>query len=179
MIGPRDATTGRLAAPAAFRRVGAVLALVGAGCGGPGAASPGDAFTPSPGLARAALDASLAAWKAGRPAGPATAMGTRVEVSDSDRRPDRPPTDYEILGPIGAEGDPRGFAVRLTFADPPEQAVVRYLVIGRDPVWVFRREDYDRISHWEHRMDPEADEAEAPPAQDHPTPDRPEARAPR
>jgi hypothetical protein len=38
--------------------------------------------------------------------------------------------------------------------------LVRYNVLGRDPIWVFRLEDYEMISHWEHPM---IGEAEAPP----------------
>jgi hypothetical protein len=28
------------------------------------------------------------------------------------------------------------------------------VVIGIDPLWVFRHEDYDLLLHWEHPMEP-------------------------
>lgn len=139
--------------------LGAALLIALAGCGGFTAGSRTDSFVPSPELARAALDASLTAWQAGKPTGPASALGTRVEVSDSERDPARPLRRFAILGPIGTD-DQRGFAVRLAFDNPPETRVTRYLVVGTNPVWVFRQEDYERISHWEHAMDPLPDAAE-------------------
>jgi hypothetical protein len=108
-------------------------------------------YVPSPELAAAALDASLRAWRDGQPAGPVRAQGRSVEVSDSERLSGRRLKAYAILGPIGLEG-PRGFAVRLALDAPPEESTVRYLVVGLDPIWVFRQEDYERISHWEHKV---------------------------
>ena len=53
--------------------------------------------------------------------------------------------------------DPDGF---LSLAELP---VVRFVVFGIDPLWVFRQEDYEMFAHWEHLMDgPEAPAADAP-----------------
>jgi hypothetical protein len=135
-----------------------LLAALAAGCGTSGGNRSPDAFVPPVETARSALEASLRAWRGGHPAGPAEASGTRVEVWDSERDPARPLKSFEILGPVDADRA-RGFAVRLAFDGPPEEEVVRYLVLGQDPLWVFRQEDYERISHWEHKME-EVDEAE-------------------
>jgi hypothetical protein len=72
-----------------------------------------------------------------------------------------PTVGFEVLGPIDL-GVGRGFTVRLDLAPEqegqPAEQVVRYVVFGVDPLWVFRLEDYERISHWEHAMDPDVDE---------------------
>jgi hypothetical protein len=44
------------------------------------------------------------------------------------------------------------FTVKLTLEDPATELKARYVVVGIDPVWVFRQEDYDMLSHWDHPM---------------------------
>jgi hypothetical protein len=124
------------------------------------------AYVPEPELARSALSASLRAWRDGHPAGPASVAGVAVEVSDSGRDPARPLREFHILGPIGTD-QRRCFAVRLSFDDPADERTERYLVMGRNPIWVFRQDDYDRISHWEHKMEDEAREDDDAPDSTH------------
>jgi hypothetical protein len=50
-------------------------------------------------------------------------------------------------------GKARPFAVRLILGEPREIVATRYLVLGLDPLWVFRQEDFERMLHWEHKMD--------------------------
>lgn len=59
---------------------------------------------------------------------------------------------YEVLGEVTTE-KARGFAVRLTLESPDEQKMVRFLAVGVEPIWVFRQEDFEMISHWMHPMD--------------------------
>jgi hypothetical protein len=135
----------------------AVVAIAGCGAGD----APRDRFTPTTEVARSVLQASLDDWRAGHLRGPVRLGAPRIEVSDSYRRSERSLRAFEILGPVGVDERPC-FAVRLTLDNPGEDQVVRYLVVGHDPYWVFRWEDYERISHWEHKM--EDDEAsETPP----------------
>jgi hypothetical protein len=62
--------------------------------------------------------------------------------------------DFEILGEVpGATA--RCFAVRLKLREPVGDEKVRYAVFGIDPLWVFRQEDLEMLSHWEHPMPPE------------------------
>lgn len=71
---------------------------------------------------------------------------------DKQRRPGQRLKSFAILGRSEVE-NARQFTVRLDL-DPTEAGdLVRYNVFGRKPVWVFRLEDYERISHWEHPMD--------------------------
>jgi hypothetical protein len=150
----RRTTLDRLA-PAVFWL--AVLPAAGCRDEAPGFAS----FVPEPAAARAAVVAALDAWKRGEPPDSVVGKDPTVNVVDKQRPPGRPLTRYEILGEVSAE-NARGFAVRLGFEGGEESPVVRYLVVGRGPVWVFRQEDYDMISHWTHPMGEPQDTAKGP-----------------
>jgi hypothetical protein len=142
---PSRSDFGKRALPAAL-----LAALAAWGCRG---RSEGyERYVPPPGPARAALAAVLDAWRDGHP--PEEAVGPRgnVHVVDKQRRPGQRLAQYEILGEIAAD-NARGFAVRLTLEDPDEHPVVRFLVLGVEPLWVFRQDDFEMISHWMHPMD--------------------------
>ena len=52
--------------------------------------------------------------------------------------------EYEIVGedaPPAQNQGPRTFTVKLTLAQGPP-VEVKYMVIGIDPLWVYRDEDY-------------------------------------
>ncbi|ODT97204.1 MAG: hypothetical protein ABS79_07610 [Planctomycetes bacterium SCN 63-9] len=116
-------------------------------------------------LARSSLASALDAWKAGRPAG-GKLIGSNPGVGVVDTlQAERPLVDYEIVGALFALPEARPFAVRLTLDSPREILSARYVVLGRDPIWVFRQEDYELILHWEHKMSPEEAEGVAPQSQ--------------
>jgi hypothetical protein len=102
-------------------------------------------FIPEPAIARKTLAAMLDEWRDGRE--PAT-----INVVDKHRVPGQRLVRHEILGEVATDGA-RGFAVRLTLENPDEEPVVRYFVIGVEPIWVFRQEDFELISHWMHPME--------------------------
>ena len=129
-------------------------AFVALGCRG-GRDDPSGRFVPEPAAARRAVATMLDEWRDGKD----EASGATISVVDKGRKPGRRPVRAEILGEVGAESG-RGFAVRLTFENPDEQVVDRYLVIGTGPIWVFRQADYEMISHWMHPMDPKDAPAE-------------------
>ena len=113
-------------------------------------------FLPSPNIARAALTAALDAWKEGRPTGRLASASPAVHVVDETRTTPRL-GDYEILGAIPGDGPPT-FNVLLVTETPPVRRTARYLVVGVDPLWVFRQEDFDKMAHWE--MDMKHDESD-------------------
>src|SRR5438046_2438683 len=47
---------------------------------------------------------------------------------------------------------PRQFTARLHLEHEGSPQLVRYNVLGRNPAWVFRLEDYEAIAHWEMDM---------------------------
>ncbi|WP_165253465.1 hypothetical protein [Paludisphaera soli] len=121
-------------------------------------------------LAKSSLARVLGAWKAGRrDGGGLIGSSPAVGVVDALQR-ERPLAEFEIVGALFPMAEARPFAVRLTLDSPREVVTARYVVLGADPIWVFRQEDYDLILHWEHKMT--QDEVEGtPPAKEHPGPD--------
>jgi hypothetical protein len=80
--------------------------------------------------------------------------------ADKSRSPETRLRSFSILGETEIE-NARQFTVRLTLDGDDAPRLVRYNVLGRDPVWVFRLEDYEMISHWQHPMNEEPPPAEA------------------
>jgi hypothetical protein len=115
-------------------------------------------FTPPPELSRAALEAVLTDWQTGLPPGQIDRLPVTVQVIDQQRKEGQELEEFEILGEAPGSA-PRCFAVRLKFRRPETEEKVRYVVIGIDPLWVFRQEDFDGLSHWDHAMpdDPKSD----------------------
>jgi hypothetical protein len=73
---------------------------------------------------------------------------------DQQRQPGRPLRAFAVLGDSELEGC-RQFTVKLELAEPDETSLVAYNVFGQGPTWVYRREDFDMIMHWDHVMDAE------------------------
>jgi len=111
------------------------LITLASGCGG---SSSGDyrRYVPSGASARQALEEALAAWQRGEPAGKLQSSSTAVEVVDTKRPAGQKLVRFEILNEEAGEG-PRWFTVRLVL-EPQGETEARYVVIGRDPIWVFR-----------------------------------------
>lgn len=121
------------------------------GCGMKAGSSP-EMRLPDPDVARAALEAALDTWKADRQVtGKTIGANPAIGVVDT-LQAERPLLDYEILGALGALPEARPFAVRLVLGSPREEVATRYMVLGENPLWVFRQEDYELILHWEHKM---------------------------
>jgi hypothetical protein len=116
----------------------ASLLLAAVGCGGNGGASP-----PSDDVARVALEASLKAWRDGDKPGTVAGTDPPVQVLDTPWSKGDRLASYEILGEETGAVEKR-FDVRLTLAKPERVQEVKYYVVGRGPVMVFRDEDYQR-----------------------------------
>ncbi len=131
--------------------LGLALTAAIAGCGAGADRDP--PFLPSSPEARAAVERTLSAWRDARPPLPDSFDSPGVRFVDTTRRPGQALRDFQIVGERG-EPNARQFTVRLTLDPPADESttLVRYNVFGRNPVWVFRLEDYERISHWEHEM---------------------------
>ncbi|WP_165230757.1 hypothetical protein [Aquisphaera insulae] len=76
---------------------------------------------------------------------------------DSNREAEQRLVEYQILAQTSSSRN-RTLSVRVRLENPAEESIVRFLVMGADPILVFRQEDYDLMMHWEHKMDPEAEE---------------------
>jgi hypothetical protein len=111
-------------------------------------------YVPSEDKARAALTMVLNAWQAGNQATSIPDAKPRIEIADPQLKPGQTLSHFEILGEVPAEA-PRCFLVHLELDNPSESRKVRYVVLGLDPLWVFRYEDYLMMTHWDHSMDAE------------------------
>jgi hypothetical protein len=129
------------------------VALAGAGCGW----SRQDPYVPGEELAQQALTAVLDAWKRGVAPGRIDSLTPAVHVADTQRQSGQVLQSYKILGELSAEGG-RRYAVRLNLSHPAQELQAQYVVVGLDPLWVFRQEDYDMLLHWDHPMKTSDDE---------------------
>lgn len=136
-----------------------------AGAAAVGCARPADSsrYVPGPSEARAALAAGLDDWRETDPPYPPSRELKGVVFADKQRQPDDRLSSFAIVGESEVE-NARQFTVRLQIAGQDAPRLVRYNVLGRDPIWVFRLEDYEMISHWEHPMPDDAAGPTAPAA---------------
>jgi hypothetical protein len=112
-------------------------------------------YTPESQVAESAVRQALSAWQAGKPAGEIADTKPAIFVTDTNRKPKQRLESYEILGEVPARSG-RTYIVQLTLAAPAETVKAEYIVVGIDPLWVFRREDYELLMHWDHYMPEEA-----------------------
>jgi hypothetical protein len=118
----------------------AALLTAMAGCDATGNAR----HVPDADLARTSLQTALTAWRDGRPCEP-IAGPPAIQVSDSRWRDGQQIAAFEI-GEEQADGDEtRQFPVKLTFKKTGKVEEVRYVVHGREPVWVYSDTDYKRL----------------------------------
>lgn len=97
------------------------------------------------------MSSALDAWKAGQPSGPVANTSPLVHVTDTNRKPEQQLVDYKILGEKPSSHG-RTFMVELKLASPTQQLKAEYIIVGIDPLWIFRREDYELLMHWDHHM---------------------------
>jgi len=107
-------------------------------------------YVPAAAPAREALTASLQSWAAGEETPRLKDGQPAIQFADS-LRAGRTLESFEIIGELPVEQG-RRFEVQLILSDPPGQEKAQYIVLGIDPLWVIRLEDYDMITHWDHPM---------------------------
>ena len=95
----------------------------------------------------------MTAWREGKPCGPIDAKPP-VQVADTAWQAGQQVESFEI-GEEKDEGDgTRQFVVAIKMKKPPGEQTVRYFVHGRDPVWVYREEDYKRMINMDNNPAP-------------------------
>ena len=113
--------------------------------------------------AKSALESALSAWKDAKPPLSHSYNSQSVQFVDRHRPRNQRLLAYEILGQSDIE-NARQFTVRLTLEGEESPQLVRYNAFGREPVRVFRLEDFELLLHWECKMDePDAARAQPPP----------------
>jgi hypothetical protein len=111
-------------------------------------------FVPDPATARAALESALTGWQKGESPRAIDGQSRDVQFVDTHRLVTQTLQHFEILGEVGSDAG-RCFSVQITLANPTEEQKVRFIVIGVNPVWVFREEDLTMLTHWDHPMPPD------------------------
>jgi hypothetical protein len=103
-------------------------------------------YAPTTAEAKTALELALTAWRDGKPCGPIEATPP-VLVADEAWLAGQQIESFEI----GEEQDDgegtKQFVVAVKMKKPPGDKSVRYFVHGRDPVRVYREEDYKRMAN--------------------------------
>jgi hypothetical protein len=102
--------------------------------------------------ARSALESALSAWRDAKPPLPISFDSPSVQFVDRHRPRNLRLLAYDILGQADIENT-RQFTVRLTLEGEKSPQLVRYNAFGRQPVRVFRLEDFELLLHWECKMD--------------------------
>jgi hypothetical protein len=100
------------------------------------------AFLPPEQIARQALEAALSAWQSGAPPGKIEGETSDIQALDFKWRAGHKLASYEILDAEPGDSGPTWFTVKLVMKTPPGEVKARYAVIGKDPLWVYREEDY-------------------------------------
>lgn len=119
-------------------------------------------YVPSWSEAKTALESALLAWRNAKLPLPDSWDSPSVKFIDRHRRPNQRLLAYEILGQTDIE-NARQFTVRLTLEGEESPQLVRYIALARQPVFVFRLEDFELLMHWECKMDePEAASTQPP-----------------
>ena len=121
---------------------GALVLLAGCSKGGRV-----DDFTPSSDKAKQALEAGLKHLQEGNPTGTVPGTSPKIEMVDTKWKTGQLKA-FEILGeegPPAGSNVPRMFKVRLTPKTGPQEEA-RYVIVGIDPLWVYREEDFNAMS---------------------------------
>ena len=142
-----------------------LIALLGLaallGCGQPG----DERFLPPPSQAEDALNLVLDAWRSGQEKQQLFELTTatepvQVHITDSHRKVGQRLTDFRILGEVLGR-KPRYYTVQLDLENPIETQKVRFVIVGIDPIWIFREDDYDMLTHWHHPIEEEDKDSSA------------------
>ena len=95
------------------------------------------------------MEAALTAWQNGEPIDKVKADGSNVNVTDSKWKSGAKLSSFEIVRmepPAEAADRPLVFLVRLKLEKSPSEKEYRYVVFGKDPLWVCNEDDYKRMA---------------------------------
>jgi hypothetical protein len=123
---------------------GAVLCVLLALHAGCSSQTSVQSFTPHKDMAEEALTEALTAWQNGQ-AEPGMIEGTdpAVQVNDSKWKSGARLKSFEITQSLPGDS-PRMFAVKLTLEGAAAPEDVTYVVVGKDPLWVWTKDEYER-----------------------------------
>lgn len=103
-------------------------------------------YVPTTDAARKALDLVLGKWKAGDAHARVTGPTVPIDVFDERWQKGKKLESYEILREEKAENLPKVFAVKMKLTDDKEESEVKYYIVGKDPLLIFRDVDYNKAA---------------------------------
>lgn len=103
-----------------------------------------DSYKPSNESARQAIETALSTWKSGTKHGSITNVKPNLDVFDARWQAGAKLENFEIVEEILGKPQPH-FKVKLKLAGKPEE-LIEYLVVGIDPLLIFRQADYDKAT---------------------------------
>lgn len=139
-------------------RAGALFIGVLFFCGCSSSNDDAERFTPASDLARRALEAILTERTTGESSPGLRAGLPGLHVIDTHQKPEEKLSEFQILGERPSDTG-RMFVVELTFQGVEKPQKVHFIVVGIDPLLIFREEDLAMVAHWDHVM-PEAKPSE-------------------
>jgi hypothetical protein len=101
-------------------------------------------YTPTQDEARSSLEAALTAWRDGR-SPESIDVTPPVRVADSLWQGGEQIDSFQVGDEEAADDGTKRFPVKLTVKKSKKVEEVRYVVHGRDPVWVYSEKDYQRM----------------------------------
>lgn len=111
------------------------------GCGG----SDEGKYLPSEASAKEALNAALQAWQNGQAHGPVTSWKVPIDTYDARWQAGEKLEKFEVIRSEQLDQH-KAFIVKMKLASDPEEQEDTFLVIGNNPLMVFRKQDYDKAS---------------------------------
>jgi hypothetical protein len=102
-----------------------------------------DRYIPETQKARASLEAALDAWKSGAPKKTIDAQGYKIDVFDARWRDGAKLESFEIVSEEAGADRPT-YVVKTRIKGKDEEN--KYLIIGIDPILVFRDVDYKKAN---------------------------------
>lgn len=102
-------------------------------------------YIPPQDAAQKALTAALEAWKSGKAPDQIGATAPAIVAQDVQWSAGKKLTAFEIVGPATGDDQNQRFTVKLTLDGGTPQETT-YVVLGKDPIWVFSQESYTKTS---------------------------------
>jgi hypothetical protein len=106
------------------------------GCGGGQ-----EQFLPSQDVSRKALETALTAWQNGQPMDQVASASNAIQVAEPRWKAGQKLNGYEIVKEETEDGH-TFFSVKLKLKSQAREQVVRYVVVGKDPLWVFTEDEF-------------------------------------
>lgn len=98
---------------------------------------------PTDEVAIASLKAALTAWQAGSFQGGIANVEPNVNFVDNVRDKNKKLLTFEVLGKVEGAANLQ-YNTKLTMEGESAPTEVKYIIMGKSPVWVYREEDYKK-----------------------------------